>query len=125
MYWYALMTRDPVISYSLAGLLLMALISIGSYLALELPALGAYAAGSTLSTFLLCGYDKGIAGSGRTRVPERVFYGLALIGGSLGLLLGMKFFRHKTQKASFQFFLALVLAIQLSLYFYFAGRLLS
>jgi uncharacterized membrane protein YsdA (DUF1294 family) len=78
-----------------------------------LGAILSYIIAVNLTSFILCGYDKGIAGSSSTRVPEAVFFGSALIGGSAGLLFGMNLFRHKTQKASFQFVLALILALQI------------
>lgn len=73
---------------------------LGGILAMNLIALG------------FCGYDKAIAGSTYTRVPERVLLGTALLGGSLGLLLGMTWFRHKTQKWSFKWPLVLILVVQ-------------
>jgi uncharacterized membrane protein YsdA (DUF1294 family) len=81
----------------------------------ELSVVSAYFIGVSVAALVLCGFDKGIAGSKSMRVPERVFWGLALIGGSAGLLLGMNLFRHKTSKASFWFLLMLVLALQLIL----------
>lgn len=73
-------------------------------------------------TFLIYGYDKSIAGSGAMRVPEKVLLGLVWIGGTLGALTGMKVFRHKTAKESFQAKLVLALVVQTVLvvvYFYF------
>jgi uncharacterized membrane protein YsdA (DUF1294 family) len=66
-------------------------------------------------TFLVWGYDKAIAGSGRLRVPERVLLALTFAGGTLGALLGMRVFRHKTIKASFRrrFWVAVVLQVAL------------
>lgn len=55
----------------------------------------------SIVTFLTYGYDKLIAGREVTRVPERVLLGLAFAGGTLGALLGMRFFHHKTSKESF------------------------
>ena len=57
------------------------------------------------------------------RVPERTLFLLAAIGGSVGALLGMKAFHHKTLHKSFRFgipaiFLCQVLlALGLFLYF--------
>jgi len=66
----------------------------------------------TLATFLTYGYDKAIAGSRRTRVPERVLLALTFAGGTLGALLGMGLFRHKTIKGSFRTKFWLVVAAQ-------------
>lgn len=66
-----------------------------------------------LVAFLTYGYDKVIAGSRRSRVPERVLLWLALILGSLGAWLGMQVFHHKTAKDSFQRRFWLVLLVQI------------
>lgn len=58
------------------------------------------------------GYDKAIAGSGLTRVPEKVLLGLALAGGTVGAALGMVLFRHKTRKRSFWGRLLVIAAAQ-------------
>lgn len=66
-------------------------------------------------TFFCYGYDKLRAELGKRRVSERTLWILALIGGSLGALLAMHFFRHKTKKLSFQAVLALILLLQIIL----------
>lgn len=63
----------------------------------------------TFSTYV---YDKVIAGRGMERVPETVLLVLALAGGTVGALLGMKWARHKTAKESFQVKLLAVVAVQ-------------
>lgn len=79
----------------------------------------AYAGSINIAAFLLCGYDKSIAAvsyrrdsSGLVgqvmRIPEMVLLTAALIGGSLGLLIGMSMFRHKTRKAGFLFILFVI-----------------
>jgi uncharacterized membrane protein YsdA (DUF1294 family) len=76
----------------------------------------------TVITFSIYGYDKFIAGSAATRVPEKVLLALAWIGGILGALVGMKVFRHKTAKESFQARLVVALVVQIVVvivYFYF------
>lgn len=62
-------------------------------------------------TFAVAAWDKWRAGRGR-RVPEATLLGLALVGGSPGLVLAMLVARHKTRKASFLARLALVLVAQ-------------
>lgn len=64
------------------------------------------------ATFLFFGFDKWMARSQTWRVSEKLLWVLALIGGSVGALIGMSFFRHKTSKASFQFVLALIILLQ-------------
>ena len=47
-------------------------------------------------TFLVCGIDKWKAKQGSWRISEATLLILAVIGGSIGALLGMKVWRHKT-----------------------------
>lgn len=68
-----------------------------------------------LLTFFYFCIDKIKARHGSRRVSEMMLWVLALAGGSLGALLGMKFFRHKTKKLSFQAGIAVILAIQISI----------
>lgn len=77
------------------------------------PWLWAVLIGLNFAVFCLCGFDKLRAREGGFRVPEGALVTLALLGGTLGLLLGMKLFRHKTKKASFQIMLLVVLLVQL------------
>jgi|MudIll2142460700_1097286.scaffolds.fasta_scaffold666731_2 uncharacterized membrane protein YsdA (DUF1294 family) len=79
----------------------------------------------TLVTFFAYGYDKAIAGSKITRVPESVLLALTLLGGTLGAILGMQVFHHKTSKESFRAKFWIVLLIQVALvilYFYLKFR---
>jgi uncharacterized membrane protein YsdA (DUF1294 family) len=71
-----------------------------------------------LGTFIVYAVDKISAESNAWRVRERTLLVMALIGGSAGALLGMHVFRHKTKKMSFQFWLALILCLQIVLVFY-------
>jgi uncharacterized membrane protein YsdA (DUF1294 family) len=61
------------------------------------------------ASFLAFGCDKWKASCGRWRVPEFSLLLLALLGGWPGGWLGMKVFKHKTAKPSFQ--LKYVLAV--------------
>ena len=45
--------------------------------------------------------DKRRAMYGRWRIPEKTLIIIALLGGSIGCMIGMKLFRHKTQKIKF------------------------
>jgi len=58
------------------------------------------------------GYDKGQAQAAGPRVPEVVLHGLALAGGTGGAYAGMRLFRHKTVKGSFQVFFWAVAVMQ-------------
>ena len=80
-----------------------------------LPALDwvqSWLAAVTVVTFLTYGYDKLIAGTGAIRVPERILLALAFTGGTIGALLGMQFFHHKTSKESFLKRFGLIVAVQ-------------
>lgn len=55
-----------------------------------------------LLLFILMGADKGFAKKGKWRIPEKVLFGTALLGGSFGGVLGMQLFRHKTKHWSFR-----------------------
>lgn len=47
------------------------------------------------------------------RVPERTLLLLAVLGGSVGALLGMKAWRHKTLHRAFRLGVPLILALQI------------
>lgn len=55
-----------------------------------------------LFAFLLMGWDKRQAKSGAWRQSERSLLMVAAIGGSLGMYMGSKFWRHKTYKKNFK-----------------------
>lgn len=68
-----------------------------------------------LLTFLTFGCDKAKAKrKGARRVPEKTLFTLAGIGGSVGALLGMRLFHHKTLHRSFRFGIPLILLVQLA-----------
>jgi uncharacterized membrane protein YsdA (DUF1294 family) len=66
-------------------------------------------------TFVFAGYDKYLATKNKRRIPEKTLFLLAAIGGSIGLLLAMLLFRHKTSKSSFIIKFLLIIFIQLLL----------
>jgi len=68
-----------------------------------------------LITFFYFGLDKLLSQIQKRRIRERTLWTLALVGGSIGALLGINFFRHKTKKMSFQAGLAIILAVQVVL----------
>ena len=59
--------------------------------------------------------DKQFAKLHTRRIPEAVLLGTALSGGSVGILLGMALFHHKTRKPKFYITAPLMLAAQLFL----------
>ncbi len=56
-----------------------------------------YLALANLGGFVIMGADKKRAKQGRYRVPEKVLFLVALLGGCFGTTLGMNYFRHKTK----------------------------
>lgn len=61
---------------------------------------------------LLMHTDKHRARKKMWRIPERVLLLLALAGGSLGILLGMCAFRHKTKHPRFSVGVPVILMVQ-------------
>ncbi|HHY11587.1 MAG TPA: DUF1294 domain-containing protein [Firmicutes bacterium] len=64
------------------------------------------------------GYDKYQACRRRRRVPEKALFAAALTGGSLGILVGMFFFRHKTKHLSFRMGIPAIVLLQVWLLWY-------
>lgn len=63
--------------------------------------------------FIVYGIDKWRAAHGRWRIPEATLLGIAVIGGSIGALIGMKVWHHKTKHKKFVLGLPAILLIQL------------
>ncbi len=59
--------------------------------------------------------DKIRAMERRFRIPEAVLFTIAIIGGSIGSIIGMLLFHHKIRKASFRFGLPIILLVQIAL----------
>ncbi len=74
--------------------------------------------------FLLMHMDKAKARKKKWRIPERTLFLTALLGGSLGCLLGMYAFRHKTKHLSFTLGIPAILAVQIALALYLPRLLL-
>ena len=74
-----------------------------------------YLAAVNLVTFTAYGVDKAKARRGAWRVPEKTLFLLPLLGGSLGALLGMLTFRHKTKHWYFVWGIPLILLAQMAL----------
>ena len=77
-----------------------------------------------LLTFVLYGTDKAKAKKNKWRISEAVLLTAAFLGGSLGALLGMQLFRHKTRprKVNILVPLFLVLHIALGVVWYVYGK---
>ena len=64
------------------------------------------------AAFLLMLVDKIKARKKLWRIPEATLMGTAALGGSIGALLGMYTFRHKTLHPKFTLGVPLILAVQ-------------
>ena len=78
-----------------------------------------YLAVVNVIAFVLYGLDKYKAKTGAWRIPEKTLLGIAVIGGSVGALAGMNFFRHKTRHWYFKYGLPAILAVHLCIATYF------
>lgn len=63
--------------------------------------------------FLLMLVDKFKAKRNLWRIPEATLMGVAALGGSVGALLGMHTFRHKTKHIKFTMGIPVILAVQI------------
>ena len=82
-----------------------------------------YLIGVNVLTFLLYGIDKWRAQRDRWRIPEDTLIWLAIVGGSIGALLGMYLFRHKTKHRKFTIGIPVILAVQLVLAYFLLPQL--
>ncbi len=72
---------------------------------------------------MLVASDKHKARKGLWRVPEKAFFLIAFIGGSIGIYAGMLLFRHKTKHWYFMTGIPAILILQVILAFFLTGRL--
>ena len=77
-----------------------------------------YFIGINLITFIVFGIDKRKAVKHRYRIPEKKLFGLAIVGGSVGALLGMYVWRHKTRVWYFVVCIPAILILQITAIFY-------
>lgn len=63
--------------------------------------------------FFVYGIDKHCAHYGKRRVSEAALIVLAVLGGSLGALMGMLLFRHKTLKRKFTITVPVLLVLDI------------
>ena len=66
-------------------------------------------------TCMVFGVDKHKAKKEKWRVPEATLLLLSVIGGSIGALIGMRLFHHKTRKAKFRIGVPIILILQIIL----------
>ena len=74
-----------------------------------------------ITAFAAYGADKQKAKKGKWRISENTLLLLAVLGGSMGAISGMKIFHHKTKKATFSVGLPVILILQLALLGVFVG----
>lgn len=63
-------------------------------------------------SFILMYLDKYKARKGQWRISEKTLFIFALLGGSIGSILGMYTFRHKTKHFKFIFGMPAILVVQ-------------
>lgn len=73
--------------------------------------------------FLAFGWDKKKAEKGAWRIPEATLLLISAIGGSLGGLIGMMFFSHKTRKLKFRIALPALFVVHFIIYAYISNAL--
>ncbi|HWR19273.1 MAG TPA: DUF1294 domain-containing protein [Clostridia bacterium] len=79
------------------------------------PYLIAYLIFINLFGFILMGLDKRLAQKSARRIRERTLFLIAIFGGSLGSLLGMYAFHHKTKKNAFRFGIPAILLMHIAI----------
>ena len=73
-----------------------------------------YLAAINIVAFFLYGIDKWKARHDKWRITEARLIWIAVFGGSIGALLGMKLWHHKTQHAKFKYGLPAILILQIA-----------
>lgn len=71
-----------------------------------------YVTGINISTFLAFGIDKSKARRGNFRISERMLLGMSAAGGSIGGIMGMQIFHHKTRHMHFNLGLPAMIVVQ-------------
>ncbi|WP_310602622.1 DUF1294 domain-containing protein [Anaerosporobacter sp.] len=73
----------------------------------------AYLVIMNIAGFVSMGIDKRRAKQKDWRIPEKTLFFIAIIGGSIGSILGMKQFRHKTKHKTFTIGMPAILLLQI------------
>ena len=81
-----------------------------------------YLAVINLITFITYGIDKLKAKKHLWRIPESTLLLLAIMGGSVGAILGMKVWDHKMRHKIFKYGIPAILILQALLFKYFAKQ---
>ena len=65
--------------------------------------------------FIVMGMDKRRAKKHAFRIPEATLFTIAIIGGSIGSIIGMRYFHHKTRHWYFVYGMPFILILQIAL----------
>ena len=76
----------------------------------------AYFISVNLIGFFLMGLDKYKAKKNLWRIPESTLFIIAISGGSIGCIIGMHTFRHKTRHWYFVYGMPAILVLQVALF---------
>ena len=79
-----------------------------------IPVLIGYLLILNILAYSLMGLDKAKARQNKRRITEKVLFLVALFGGSMGSIVGMYSFRHKTKHWYFVVGMPLILLLQLA-----------
>lgn len=71
-----------------------------------------------IATFFVYGIDKWKARRSKWRIPESTLLTLAVLGGSIGAIIGMRTWHHKTMHNKFKYGVPLIINLQVVLAVY-------
>ena len=77
-----------------------------------------YIALINIIAFCMMGIDKHKAKKKKYRIPEKSLFLSAILGGSIGAILGMRYFHHKTLHKQFKYGMPGILIIQIAIVAY-------
>lgn len=66
-----------------------------------------------IAGFVIMGIDKRRSRQRGSRIPEKLLFLIAVIGGGCGIYMGMWIFSHKTKKPLFLYGIPLIILIEL------------
>jgi uncharacterized membrane protein YsdA (DUF1294 family) len=75
-----------------------------------------------VSGFILVALDKYKAKNRLWRIPERTFFLLSILGGSIGVYAGLLVFNHKTRRWYFMSIIPLIITAQLVAVYYLLNK---
>ncbi|WP_017473366.1 DUF1294 domain-containing protein [Amphibacillus jilinensis] len=72
-----------------------------------------YLIGINIIGLIIMKIDKKRAKQNKWRIPEQRIWLISLLGGSLGTIFGMNYYRHKTNHIQFRIGLPLIFVVQM------------